>query len=134
MAMEAPPNAEPNLTTLVAGIINDAQNLFHQQVELVRTEIQGDLKRTKDASQVLAIGAGAAIVAVILLALMCVHLLAWATTWPLWICYGVVGGVLGVIAGAFILTGVKKFQSFNPLPDESLEGLKENLQWKTNPT
>jgi hypothetical protein len=28
--------------------------------------------------------------------------------------------------------GMGKFNSFNPLPDETLQTMKENLEWKTN--
>jgi hypothetical protein len=129
--LQAPP--EPSLTALVSGIIADGQELFKQQLELVRTEISSDLRKTKEAAQALAIGFGIGAVAVVLLTFMLVHLLHWATEWPVWTCFGIVGGLLAVVAGALCLGAIKRFQSFNPLPDESYQAIKENLQWKTNP-
>lgn len=134
MATELSPNSDTNLTTLLSGIIKDAQHLFAQQVELVRTELHADLLRTKQATQVIAIGVGVGLVATTLLSLALVHFLMWLTVWPVWVCYAVVGGLLAVIAGTFLGAGIRKFQSFNPLPDESLAGLKENLEWKTHLT
>lgn len=130
--LQSPP--EPNVTALVSGIINDAQELFKQQVALVRTEIRSDLQKSRDAASTLAVGAGITGVAVILLCLMLVYLLSWAVpTLPLWACFAIVGAVLAVVGGALVWAGVKKFQSFNPLPDQSVDALRENLQWKTNP-
>jgi hypothetical protein len=37
------------------------------------------------------------------------------------------------LGGVLVYTGVKKFQSFNALPDQSADAFMENLQWKTNP-
>jgi hypothetical protein len=124
--------SEVQLSTLVSGIINDAQELFKQQLALLRTEIKADFQKSRNAVQALAIGAGVGVIALILLSLMLVYLLHWASELSLWACFGVVGGAFAVLAGALILAGIKKFQSFNPLPDQSLQALKENLQWTTN--
>jgi hypothetical protein len=130
--VQTPP--EPNLTVLVSGILNDAQELFRQQIALVRAEVRSDLQKTREAFSALAAGAAVAGVAFLLLCLMLVHLLHWAApALPLWACHAIVGGVLAAVGGALIYAGVKKFQSFNPLPDQSVEALRENLQWKTNP-
>ena len=130
MAIGAPSDADTKLSTLVAGILNDAQRLFHQQVELVRSEIQSDFKRTKEASQLFVVGAGASIVAAFMVTLTAVHLLAWATEWPLWICYGGVACVTGALATVLIATSIRKFREFNPLPDETVRRLFES--WDTS--
>jgi hypothetical protein len=128
--VQSPP--EPNVTALVTGIINDAQELFRQQLALVRAEIRSDLDKTRHGVRSLAAGAAAGGLAAVLLCLALVHLLHWAVPdLPLWACYLLVGGVLAVLGGGLIYLGVKKFQSFNPLPDESVEALRENLQWRT---
>jgi hypothetical protein len=130
--LHAPP--ETNITSLVTGIINDAQELFKQQLALVRSEIRSDLQRTREAVQAIAIGAGIAVIAVILLSFMLVYLLGWAVeALPLWACFAIVGGVFAVISAVLIFAGVRKFRSFNPLPDQSLDALRENLRWTTNP-
>ena len=131
--VHSPP--EPGVTTLVTGIINDAQNLLKQEVKLVRTEIADDFRKTKEGAISLAFGAGSALVTVIFVCLTAVYLIEWAAhpNLPLWACYAIVAGVLVVVSAGLLVAGKKKFDSFNPLPGQSLEGLKENLQWKTNP-
>ena len=74
---------------------------------------------------------------------MLVHLLHWLTLargpdrstrlkLPLWACFGIVGLVFGVIGGALVMSGIRKFQSNNPLPDQTAQTIKENVQWIAN--
>jgi hypothetical protein len=71
---------------------------------------------------------------------MPVHLLHWATSpegtdpaaIPLWGCYGIVGAAVLLIGGVLAFAGKKRFDSFNPLPDETVKAIQENLQWTTN--
>jgi Putative Actinobacterial Holin-X, holin superfamily III len=134
MADQVHSPADQSVTTLVAGIINDTQELLKQQMALIRSEIRDDFQKTKEGALALTTGAVVCLVAGILLCLMLVHLLNWAqpVLLPLWACYAIVGGVCAAAGGALVYLGVKKFQSFNPLPNQSVEGLKENLQWQTN--
>lgn len=127
------PGPEPSVTGLVTGIVNDVQNLLIQQMNLLKSEVQRDLTRTKDAAISLFIGLGIATLGAGFLFVMVVHLLQWETGWPLWVCHGLIGGGLAVVGGILYYVGKKKFESFNPLPDESVEALKENLQCLTNP-
>jgi Putative Actinobacterial Holin-X, holin superfamily III len=123
----------PSLTQLVTGLIDDAEKLFKQQVELVRVEIRNDIRKTKEAARYMGIGAGVAALGGVVLALALVHLLAWlAPGLALWACYAIVGGVLAVAGGALVYTGRRIFESFNPLPEQSAEGIQENVQWLTN--
>jgi hypothetical protein len=130
--VHSPP--EPAVSTLVTGILNDAQELMKQQVALVRTEIREDFRKTKEGVLSLAIGAGVGFVGLSFVCLTAVYLLEWAAhpNLPLWACYAIVAGTMVVVSAGLLVAGKKRFESFNPLPDQSLEGLKENLQWKTN--
>jgi hypothetical protein len=140
MATTVPTSSEPGITPLVKGIVDDLGDLIKQQFAFARTEIKADLRKSKDAIVALALGAGAALVGGLLLVLMLVHLLHWLTLpagsdpagLPLWSCYAIVGFVFLAGGGALLLAGKKKFDSFNPLPDQTADALKENVQWMTN--
>jgi len=70
----------------------------------------------------------------LLMCFMLVYLLDWA--FPglgLWLCFLIVGGFFTLLGVTLVFAAVQRFRSFNPLPDQSLQGLKETLQWKTNP-
>jgi hypothetical protein len=140
MTPQVPTSSEPGIATLVKGIVNDIGDLIKQEFKFARTEVQGDLRKSKDAITVLAIGAGAALLGLIFAGLMVVYLLHWLTSptgadpggIPLWGCYGIVALVFLGSGAALILAGKKKFDSFNPLPEQTVETVKENVQWIAN--
>ncbi len=127
--------SEGSLTGLVTGIVNDAQELVKQQFALFKHEVKEDLHKTLQAAIALGIGVGVALVGALSLWLMIVFLLNWAFNppVPLWGWFGIVG-FLFLVAGALIFyAGKAKLESFNPLPDQSAEALRENVQWITRP-
>jgi hypothetical protein len=140
MANEVQGAAEPGIVPLLKGIVNDIGDLIKQQLQFARAEIRSDLKKTGQASMLLVVGAAAAAVGGLLLCLMLVHLLHWLSLpanveqagLPLWACYAIVGGVFTVGGVLTVLGGKARLESFNPLPDQTVQQLKENLPWTTN--
>jgi hypothetical protein len=123
-----------SITTLLSGIIADVQHLIQQQLAMFRQEIRDDLRKAGYAALSLAAGAGITLGGSGLLLLMLPLLLNWAVPeLPLWACFGIVGGVLAALGGILVFVGVKRFESFNPLSDRSVEAFKENLKWTTTP-
>jgi len=141
MATEVHNHTEPSLTSLVGGIVNDIQDLVKQQLQLTRREIEEDLRKTKEAASILALGLGIAFLGAIPFCLMLVHLLHWLTSpaltdparLPLWACHGVVAVVLFVLGASLAAVGRQKFKSVHPLDNPATEALKENVQWLTKP-
>jgi drug/metabolite transporter (DMT)-like permease len=129
-----------SLTGLVKGIVNDVGDLIKQQLRFAQAEVKKDLRQTGEASRLLGIGVGVALLGLVVLVFMPVHLLHWLTsppgtdpaTLPLWSCYGIVGLFILAVGGSLAYAGKKKFDSFNPLPEETVQTMKENLQWATN--
>lgn len=124
---------QPGLASLVGGIVQDAQSLIHQQLTLFQVEIKNDTRRTIAATVPILIGGVVCLVAAILLAVMLAHLIhaLWPQTIPLWGGYAIVGGALAALGVGLVLWGKAQFAKFNPLPDQTVEGLKENIQWQT---
>jgi len=129
----APPDHQ-TVSGLVSGIVDDAQTLIRQQVAMIREEIRSDLRKTKEAVTAIAAGAVVAALAVGPLVFLFVALLHELAGWAWWSSALLVGGILAAAGGGLILAGVRRFRSFNPLPDQSVEALKENLQWIKHPT
>lgn len=133
MASDLHTEAEFSVTSLLKGIVSDAQELLQQQLALFRAEIKDDFRKTLGI--LITIVGGAFMVAVggALLCFMMVHLLhSVAPTLPLWGCFGIVGGGVALIGGIVAYSAVARFKTFNPLPDESVQALKENVQWIKN--
>jgi hypothetical protein len=134
MANDLHTGHEPTMTGLVSGIINDAQDLLKQQLALFKQEIKEDVRKIKEAALALSVGIGILVVGGLLWCLMLVHLLSWAfPSLPLWCWYGFVGFVFVAGGGALLYVGKRRIESFNPLPEQSVRALKENVQWIMNP-
>jgi hypothetical protein len=109
MATQVPTSSEPGFAHLLRGIANDMGDLVKQQIQFARAEIKEDLRKSKEACVLLALGAGSALAGVLFLGLMLVHLLHWLTapahtdpsSLPLWGCHA-------IVAGVFTITGKKE--------------------------
>jgi hypothetical protein len=129
------PAGETSVTSLVAGIVSDAQELLKQQVALLKHDIRSDIRHAKEALISLAVGGVIAALGVVLLSFMLVYLLFWLVpAIPLWGCFGIVGAAVTIIGAILIYTGVRRFTESNPLQENTLEAMRENLQWTTRPS
>jgi tetrahydromethanopterin S-methyltransferase subunit G len=126
---------EPSLSSLVSGILDDVQKLIENQFTLLKLDLHKDVERVREAGILLGLGIGLLLGAGLLLLFMLVYLLAWLTEpyLALWVCYAIVGGVVAVIGAAVLFMAKQKFDALKIVPEETTQGLKENLQWKTNP-
>jgi hypothetical protein len=52
---------------------------------------------------------------------------------PLWGSFGIVGGLLALAGGIVFYRGQEQLDKIDPLPEVSVQAMKENLQWKSNP-
>ena len=121
-------NAEPSVTGLVRGIVNDLQTLIRQQFVLFKHEIKQNLHKSKQAMVLLAAGAAISAMGGVLLCFMIVHLISYFGL-PLWASFGIVGGLLTL--GGLILAalGYSQASRVNLIPPQTAQTLKENVQW-----
>ncbi len=140
METEVQTPSAPGIPSLVKSIVNDVGDLIKQHFQFARAEIRTDLRKVGEASKMMAIGIGVTILGVIVLTFMLVHLLHWLTApgsadpagLPLWACYAIVGGLIAGTGMALVLAGRARLRSFNPLPDETAQTIKEDLEWMKN--
>jgi hypothetical protein len=135
--VHAPPE-EANMTSLLRGIINDVGDLIRQEIRFARTEFKTDAQKLTRSGAVLALGVGIAAVGVVLVAFMMVHLIhslsgaSDSASIPLWGCYGIVAAVFLVVGAGLGFLGFQSMQKVNPLPDQTAESVKENVEWIMN--
>jgi len=132
MATDLQNGTETSVTGLVKGIIDDVQQLTKQQFTLFKQELQEDLTKTRIAATPMVIGLGVALIGTLLLGITLAEILV-ALNLQKWLAYAIVTVVMIGTGVALFFAGKKKFESFNPLPDRSLEALKENVECLTNP-
>jgi len=140
MITEVQHESEQSLTSLVSGIVNDFQDLVKQQLRLTRQEIETELRKSKEPVLLLAAGWLVCHLGGIAICLMLALLLHWLgapagtdpSSLPLWACFALVGSLLLIAGGAMLLMGKKKMEAIGTPMHETVQALKENIEWKTN--
>jgi hypothetical protein len=138
MANEVHAPEEVGLTNLLRGIINDVGDLIRQEIRFARTEIKSDVRKTTRAGSVLALGVGTVALGVVFAALMVVYLIHTlsgapdSASIPLWGCHGIVAAVFLIVGAGLSFMGYNALQKLNPLPDQTAQSVKENVEWIMN--
>lgn len=130
-ATQTPP--EPSVRDLVGGMLQDAETLLGQQLEMFRAEIRADLEKTARATCLFGVGVGVCLVGVILLGFTSVYLLNELAGLSLAASFGIVTAVTLAIGAGLLVWAIQLFRSFNPLPEESVTALEENVECLTHP-
>ena len=123
---------EPGVGSLLSGIMLDARKLIVQQLTLFQTEIKNDMHRATAALTPIILGASVCLAAIVLLGLAGAHFLNWLIpAIPLWASLAGAGGLVAAVGACLLMSGNVLLDRVNLTPDKTLEGLKENIQWKT---
>lgn len=134
---DAPPPAPAGganggtVTNLVSGIVDDAQRLLRQQVEMLKAEVKEDFRRSKRAAEFGGLGIVLLTVGFLGLITSFAYLLHEYYQFSMWASWGITGLVFFVAGAALAATSYILLERFNPLPDKTFDALKENLSWKT---
>ena len=125
--MNPPPEA--SLGELFSDLARETGTLVRQEVQLAKTEIAVKAKETgKDAAM---IGLGTALGHAALLSLVAGVILALGSVIPLWLSAFFVSAMLGVAAYVLILRGRERLHFVRPLPQQTVQTLKEDKRWAT---
>jgi hypothetical protein len=117
---------------LIAEVADDVSRLFRQEVELAKAEIKQEATKAGKAAGMLG-GAGLAgymVALFVSLAAMfgldAVMPAGWAAV--------IVAAVWGIVAAVLFSAGRKRMKTVSPVPQQTVETLKEDAQWLRNPT
>jgi uncharacterized membrane protein YqjE len=121
------------ISELVTGVVDDAQEVIKQQLNLFKAELVNKAKDTAFAAVPLMAGICCVFISIICLAFAVAYGLA-SSGVPLWGSFAIVSGVLLIAAAALALWSKTLFKPIDPSIPETVEGLKENIQWKTTTT
>ena len=136
--------AEPGLAMTFKGIIDDALELLRQQFQMRKAEMRADARKVLAGVIPIASGIAPLLLGGLMLCFTLVHLIHWATlpagdmsdpaSIPLWGCYAIVSAAFILTGGILLAIGVYRLKTVNPLPDETVKALEENIQWLMNKT
>jgi len=104
--------------------------LFRKEVELARVEVRQEVGRASKAAVPGAGAAGAALMTVIMLSFA----LAWglAELMAPGLAFLIVGVIYGIVAAVLFPMAKKQLQQISPVPEQTVETLKEDVQWAKN--
>jgi uncharacterized membrane protein YqjE len=115
------------LSEMVSGVVENLQNIVRYEVQLAKTELTDEAKTAGKGIAMLAVGALVGFYAVGLFLLTAVWALA--TQVDRWLAALIVGVVVAVVAGILAMIGKKQLEEFNPKPEQTIESVKEDIEW-----
>lgn len=120
---------DASVSTLISGIVGDAQELVRKEIALARQEIREEISTAKDAGTKLAIAGLVLAIGGLLLVLTLAQALADLLNQPTWVGYGIVGLVLAIAGYILFSSAQKRLKEIHPVPEKTVETMKENVEW-----
>lgn len=120
-------NGQRSLPELVGDMTQDLSTLLRKEVELAREEIKVEVRKAARAGG----GFGAAAYAGVLAGVGLVMTLGFLLdeVLPTWVAFLIVTLLLAAGAAVAFLAGKKQLQTIDPVPEQTIETLKEDKQW-----
>ena len=122
-----PIEADKSLGELVSQVSSDFSELVSTQLELAKTEIKEEVARAGKGAGMLTGGGLAAYLAIVLLSFAA----AWGLSeaMPTGFAFLIVGVVWAAVAGALVMSGRNQLRSVHPVPEQTKQTIKEDVQW-----
>jgi uncharacterized membrane protein YqjE len=116
-----------SLGDLVSKLTEDVSRLVRDEVQLAKVEISHTVDNLKTA--------GVSIGVAGVLGLMAFVMLSFAAAWglagvvPTGVAFLIVGGAYGLVALALLALGRQRLKTAKPVPEQTVETLKEDVAW-----
>lgn len=118
---------DASLGDLFSSLTTDLSQLVRSEMELAKVELREEAGKAGKAAGMLAGGALAGYLALILL--------SFAAAWGLaevidagW-AFLIVGLIVAAVAAVLVMTGRQKLRDVRPVPDQTVDTLKEDARW-----
>lgn len=108
-------------------ILRNIQEIVRSEVRLARAEIRAEAIEAGSAALWIVAGAVAALSAFVFLAWTAVFALAQVMS--MWAATLVVAGALAGLGCVLLIVGRRRFVRLSPIPERTVETVKENLEW-----
>lgn len=120
---------DASMSQLISGIVGDAQELVRKEIALARQEVREEIDAAKNAGIKLGIAGAVLAVGGLLVVLAIAQGIADLLNWPVWAGYALVGVVLAIVGGVLLSAGQRQIKSVHPVPERTVETMKENVEW-----
>lgn len=125
-------NGERSVSDVLQDILRNLQEMVRSEVRLAKVEIRDEVRRAVSSSIWIAAGVVGALSAWIFLLWTVAYSLA--TRMSMWAATLVVAVVMACIASVLVIGGIRRVRRIQPIPERTVESVKENLEWMKHPT
>ena len=123
---------ERSVSDVFQDILRNLQEMVRSEIRLAKVEIRVEVKRAVSSGVWIAAGGVAATSAWIFLLWTLAYALA--TRMSMWAATLLVAVVMAAAAAALIMSGIRRAKRIRPIPERTVESVKENLEWMKQPT
>jgi hypothetical protein len=124
--------AERSVSNVLQDILRNLQEMVRSEIRLAKVEVRGEVKQAVSSGVWIAAGGFAATSAWIFLLWTLAYALA--TRMSMWAATLIVAVVMAAAAAALIMSGIRRAKRLHPMPERTVESVKENLEWMKQPT
>jgi hypothetical protein len=121
-----------SISEVLQDILRNVQELLRSEVRLAKAEIREEA--TRAASSLVWVAAGIAGVLSAWIFLLWTAVYALSTVMAMWAATLVVAVVVAIAGSLSIAAGLRRFRQVSPIPERTVESIKENLEWIKQPT
>jgi len=121
------PDDNRSLSELLSEMTSEVSQLFRAEIELAKTEAKEEATKAARAAVMFGAGGFVGYLAIIMVSFAAAWALA--AVIPDGLAFLVVGVVYAAVAAVLFLLGKSRMQEFNPVPQETVETLKEDMEW-----
>jgi hypothetical protein len=121
------PEESESLGDLFSRLTADLSRLMHDELELAKLEMKDTAKEAATAGASLGVAG--------VLGLLSLLLLSFAAAWglaevvPEGVAFLIVGAAYGIVALALLAFGRQRLKTVKPVPEQTVETLKEDVAW-----
>ena len=124
--------AERSVSDVVQDILRNVQEILRSEVRLAKAEIRQEAMQAASSALWVTCGVVGALSAWMFLLWTAAYALA--TILPMWAATLVIAVAMAAGGGVLIAAGLRRFTHVTPMPERTIESLKENLEWMKQPT
>jgi uncharacterized membrane protein YqjE len=123
---------ERSLADVVQDILRNLQDMVRSEIRLAKVEMREEAGRAVSSGVWVAVGTVGAVSAWMFLLWTVVYALA--TEMPMWTATLIVAVVMAIAAALLIVGGIRRAKRIQPIPERTVESVKESLEWMKQST
>ena len=123
---------ERSVSDVLQDILRNLQDMVRSEIRLAQVEIREEGRRAVASSIWIAAEAVAAVSAWTFV--LWAFAYALAARMPMWAATLVVAIAMAAAAAVLIMGGIRKIKRIQPIPERTVESVKENFEWMKQPT